>query len=517
MLNGSKWFGVAGRLYALALILSLALSGVALLAYIRLSHVDRTAETTEAQRVPQLSRIGEVELNITRVSLQLRHGMLARNPAELQGALDDIALKRQEIDRLLKAYEADLYTAAGKGRFAKLAEPMSRFWTVGLTNLDMIKAGQKEEAFAFLVDRTIPARNEVLAILEDTVKYQESALKADIDGIQKMTRGTLQLLIGIVLVALLTLAVFSVHVARLLKRRVALSQNLAERVRDGDLSAGQADDGADEFSPLLHTLAEMRASLTAVVGGVRSNAESVSTASVEIAQGNQDLSVRTEQQAAALQETASTMDQLGHTVRHNADNAQQAKQLSMNASMVAGQGGQVVGEVVRTMKDINQSSRKISDIIAVIDGIAFQTNILALNAAVEAARAGEQGRGFAVVASEVRSLAQRSADAAKEIKTLITASVEQVEQGSNLVDQAGQTMREIVGAIKQVADIVGEISSASQAQSLGVEQVGRAITQMDQVTQQNAALVEQSAAAAESLKGQSAQLVQAMAVFKLQC
>jgi len=236
---------------------------------------------------------------------------------------------------------------------------------------------------------------------------------------------------------------------------------------------------------------------------------------VQIAFGNQDLSARTELQASALQETASTMDQLGQTVRHNAENAQQAKKLAESASSVAMQGGQVVGQVVHTMKDINASSRKISDIIAVIDGIAFQTNILALNAAVEAARAGEQGRGFAVVASEVRSLAQRSAGAAKEIKSLITASVEQVEQGSSLVDQAGQTMDEIVGAIKRVADIVGDISVASQEQSRGVEQVGQAITQMDQSTQQNAALVEESAAAAESLKGQASQLVEAMAVFKL--
>jgi len=511
----SKVFGIAGRLYALALALSLALSGVALVAFVKLNSVDRSAESTQALRVPQLSRIGDVELNITRVSLQLRHAILARNPAELQSTLDDIGVKRTEIDRILKAYEADLFTAEGKSRFAKLAEPMSRFWSVGQANLDLIKAGQKEEAFAFLVDRTIPARNEVLSILVDTGKYQEAALKKDIESIQDQTLSTLYLLIGIVAGALLTLGVFSVHVARVLKRRVALSQALAEQVRDGDLSASAVDHTADEFSPLLAALADMRASLTTVVGGVRSNAEGVSTASVEIAMGNQDLSARTEQQASALQETASTMNQLGQTVRHNADSAQQAKQLSVNASLVAEQGGQVVGQVVNTMKDINESSRKISDIIAVIDGIAFQTNILALNAAVEAARAGEQGRGFAVVASEVRSLAQRSADAAKEIKTLITASVEQVEQGSSLVDQAGQTMDEIVGAIKRVADIVGEISAASQEQSRGVEQVGRAISQMDQSTQQNAALVEESAAAAESLKGQAAQLVQAMAVFKL--
>ncbi|MCZ8076314.1 MAG: methyl-accepting chemotaxis protein [Paucibacter sp.] len=516
MVNGKVRFGIAARLYALALVLSLSLGGVALVSYIKLSRVDRAAEITQTMRVPQLSRIGDVELNITRVSLQLRHAMLARNPAEMQGAIEDIGAKRQQIDKLLKAYEDDLFSADGKARFAKLAEPMARFWTVGLANLDLIKAGQKDEAFAYLVDHTIPARNEVLAILADTVHFQESTLKRDIESMQDETRSTWHLVVGLALLSLLTLLVFSVHVARLLKRRVQLARQLTERVRDGDLAHPEADRERDEFSPLLAALDEMRQALTQLVGGVRGNAERVSGASSEIAQGNLDLSSRTEEQASALQQTAATMDVLSHTVRHNADNAQQAKQLSVNASMVAVQGGEVVGQVVSTMKDINESSRKISDIIAVIDGIAFQTNILALNAAVEAARAGEQGRGFAVVASEVRALAQRSAGAAKEIKTLISASVEQVEQGSDLVDQAGQTMGEIVGAIKRVADIVGEISAASQEQSRGVAQVNEAITQMDKTTQQNAALVEQSAAAAESLEGQANELVQAMAVFKLQ-
>jgi methyl-accepting chemotaxis protein len=251
------------------------------------------------------------------------------------------------------------------------------------------------------------------------------------------------------------------------------------------------------------------------VGTVRGNAESVATASAQIAQGNQDLSGRTEQQASALQQTAATMEQLGTTVRHNADSAQQANRLAQGASSVAVQGGEVVGKVVSTMQAISDSSRKIGDIIGVIDGIAFQTNILALNAAVEAARAGEQGRGFAVVASEVRSLAQRSADAAKEIKALIGRSVEQVEQGTALVDQAGKTMNDIVGSIQRVSDIVAEIDSASVEQSSGISQVGQAVTQMDQSTQQNAALVEQSAAAAESLRAKAQQLVQLVAVFKL--
>ncbi len=290
---------------------------------------------------------------------------------------------------------------------------------------------------------------------------------------------------------------------------------LASSVAAGDLSSKVDAQGKDEIAQLLHTLDGMQSSLSSVVANVRGNAESVATASAQIAQGNLDLSGRTEEQASALEETAASMEQLGSTVKQNADNARQANQLAQSASAVAIQGGEVVGQVVETMKGINDSSRKIADIISVIDGIAFQTNILALNAAVEAARAGEQGRGFAVVASEVRSLAGRSADAAREIKALITASVERVEQGTALVDKAGATMTEVVTSIRRVTDIMGEISAASVEQSAGVSQVGEAVGQMDQATQQNAALVEESAAAAESLKGQAQQLVQAVAVFKL--
>ena len=291
--------------------------------------------------------------------------------------------------------------------------------------------------------------------------------------------------------------------------------NLAKDVAAGNLTDDTSVMRDDEVGDLLQALKTMQGSLIRVVSQVRQGSESVATASAEIAQGNQDLSNRTENQAAALEKTATSMEQLSSTVKQNADNARQANQLAMNASNVAVQGGEVVSQVVETMKGINEASRKIADIISVIDGIAFQTNILALNAAVEAARAGEQGRGFAVVASEVRSLAGRSAEAAKEIKTLINNSVERVEQGTMLVDEAGTTMNEVVSAIKRVTDIMGEISAASGEQSHGVSQVGDAVTQMDQATQQNAALVEQMAAAASSLKSQAQELVQTVAVFKL--
>ncbi|MCA0175535.1 MAG: methyl-accepting chemotaxis protein [Proteobacteria bacterium] len=324
---------------------------------------------------------------------------------------------------------------------------------------------------------------------------------------------------GVVGMALL-LAISSVglmwRIACWIGRRLARAVQMALAVAQGDLTVRRTADAApDVIGDVARALDQMADNLARTVSAVRQGSDSVATASTQIAQGNMDLSQRTEHQASALEETAATMDELASTVRTNADNARQANQLALSASHTALEGGRVVGEVVGTMRGISESSKKIADIIGVIDGIAFQTNILALNAAVEAARAGEQGRGFAVVAGEVRSLAQRSAEAAKEIKTLIMTSVSQVDQGTALVDQAGATMDEIVAGIKRVSDIVGDISMASEEQSRGVSQVGEAVSQMDQATQQNAALVEQSAAAADSLKTQAQQLVQAVAIFKV--
>ncbi|MEY2839238.1 MAG: hypothetical protein RJB60_1537 [Pseudomonadota bacterium] len=340
---------------------------------------------------------------------------------------------------------------------------------------------------------------------------QNSAAEAD-----KTHRTARMLLLGMVALSVPLGIVLAVLITRSLTHSLggepAQAVALVKAVAEGQLNT-RIQLRAGDSTSLMANLQHMQQSLAQVVTSVRQASESVATASGEIAQGNNDLSQRTEMQASALEETAASMEQLGSTVRLNADNAQQANQLARQASEVAVQGGERVTEVVQTMRSINDSSRRIADITSVIDGIAFQTNILALNAAVEAARAGEQGRGFAVVAAEVRSLAQRSGTAAKEIRSLITASVEQVQQGSVQVDKAGETMEAVVHAIRRVTDIVGEISSASVEQSQGVAQVGDAVAQMDQTTQQNAALVEQSAAAAESLKSQARQLVDSVAVF----
>ena len=506
---------ITKRLYGVVALLGVAFAVAAVVTSQLLNGVVLKAGSTGDQRVPQLLMMAELELNVTRVSLQLRHAMLARTPDELAATLADVAAKRKLIEASLASYEKGLFTPAGRERFAAVPPVVASFWQVGEENLRLIQAGKKDEAFAFLVDKTIPARNVLLEKLDGTVKYQTESLGKDLRTIEAGATQAGTIVVVLLLAAMAMLSVFSWHIASLLKHRIGLARQVAERVRDGDLGARTPDTARDEISPLLAALGEMQQSLSRVVGSVRGNAESVATASAQIAQGNQDLSGRTEQQASALQQTASTMDELGGTVRHNAESAQQANTLARGASAVAAEGGEVVGKVVATMQDISDSSRRIGDIIGVIDGIAFQTNILALNAAVEAARAGEQGRGFAVVASEVRSLAQRSAEAAREIKALIGRSVEQVEHGTVLVGQAGTTMGEIVGSIRRVSDIVAEISASSTAQSSGVQQVGQAVTQMDRATQQNAALVEQSAAAAENLKAQARQLVEAVAVFRL--
>ena len=344
---------------------------------------------------------------------------------------------------------------------------------------------------------------------------QETGAKATLaQAASNATRALAMTVAAGVLVAAMVTALMLLTTRRVVAS-LTEATGAAQAIAAGDLSCTLPAAGTDEIGQLLTALARMQGSLVGLVGGIRQSAGNIQVASTEVASGNTDLSHRTEQTASSLQQTASSVEQLTGTVQQTADSARTANQLASTATESARQGGQIVARVVATMGEINTSARKIAEIIGTIDGIALQTNILALNAAVEAARAGEQGRGFAVVASEVRSLAQRSAQAAKEIKTLISASVEKVDGGSRLVAEAGQTMDQIVGQVQRVTDLVGEISAATQEQSSGIGAVNQAVAQLDQMTQQNAALVEQSAAAAESLRSQATQLSEAVSVFKL--
>jgi methyl-accepting chemotaxis protein len=508
-------FGLTGRLYTAVLAVTLVLIASAVYTASHLGEIDTVAATTGEQRVPQLQRMAALELNITRASLQLRHAMLARTPEERSATLADIGNLKATTERLLADFEKSLITDGGRRRLEAVKPALASFWSVGAENITKVNEGKVGEAFAFLVDRTIPARNELLKQIAGAVQYQEETLRSDIAAMRNTAASTRNVFIGLVAIVSICLVFLAWTIGAALRSRTMELRQVVQRVRDGDFSQPIVDHKRDEFSPLVEAVQDMQTSLARVVYTVRTNADSVATASTQIAQGNTDLSQRTEQQASALQQTAASMEQLGTTVKQTSDNAQRANRLAQDAASVAAQGGQAVSQVVDRMSGISDSSRKISNIISVIDGIAFQTNILALNAAVEAARAGEQGRGFAVVAAEVRTLASRSADAAKEIKNLISTSVEQVEQGTHIVTMAGQTMEEIVTAIRRVSDIVGEISAATVEQSSGVAQVGQAVSQMDQTTQQNAALVEESAAAADSLRKQAQDLVQAVASFRL--
>jgi methyl-accepting chemotaxis protein len=508
-----KSLGFAGRLYGAVLLIVIALAASAAYTVQHLRSIDRISAHTAAVRVPQLQRIASIELNVTRAFLQLRHAMLARTPEERAAAFADIAQYRERIDSAAAAFERDVSTEGGRERLRVFRPALADFWAVAGRNAALIEAGQVAQAFGFLVEHTIPARNRLLAATADTVDYQSGLLKRDIDRVREDAGSTGDVAVGLAAGISLGLVGLAGYLGPALRARVASVGLTARRVRDGDFSHPVVDTRRDELSPLVEAMRDMQASLSHLVSDVRANAERVAAASNEIAQGNQDLSRRTEHQARALRRTAATMDELGSTLRQNVDQAHTAKSLAQAASAVATRGGEVVAQVVDTMDGITESSRRIADIIGTIDGIAFQTNILALNAAVEAARAGEQGRGFAVVAGEVRTLARRSSDAAREIKGLIHAGVARVEQGSALVTQAGQTMEDVVQAIHQVSQTVEQISDAASHQQAGLTQVADALGEMDHATQQNAALVQQSAVASEGLRHQADALVAAVGQF----
>ncbi|ART46861.1 methyl-accepting chemotaxis protein [Acidovorax carolinensis] len=428
---------------------------------------------------------------------------------------EDAAMSTRESGKLQDQIEPLLSSPAEKELWVTIKKARVTY----LSSRDQaVKAkadGQLEEADRTLNQTFLPAAEKYMALIQQLLDLQRASIDTtakDIQAVYAQSRMWLMLLCTLAVVAG---GLCAWWLTRGITRPLSEAVRVARAVADNDLTTTVQVHSRDETGQLMQALQDMNTSLAQVVGRVRSGTEGIATASNQIDAGNQDLSSRTEQQASSLEETAASMEELTSTVKQNADNARQANQLAASASQVAVEGGQVVSNVVGTMSAINTSSRKIADIIGVIDGIAFQTNILALNAAVEAARAGEQGRGFAVVASEVRSLAQRSAAAAKDIKTLIDDSVGKVDEGTQQVAEAGKTMEAIVDSVKRVTDIMAEIAAASQEQSAGIDQVHQAISQMDQVTQQNAALVEEAAAATGSLKAQAAQLSQAVSVFRI--
>jgi methyl-accepting chemotaxis protein len=501
-----------GAGFGLVILLLIAVAGMGIK---QVNAVDQNTEIILHDRYPKVTLGHDLENEVNRQSRAVRTALIANDPAIVKSELAKVDDSAAIIAKTIEKLEPIIHSVEGKAALKAVLDARADFKSHEHELLGLIASDKLDEGRTYLVKNMLGPQTTYLAAIDAFQDTQVKAMEQFGNEASALTKSTNILLVVIASIATMLAAAIAYFLARSITKPIGKAVQVAETVASGDLTSSFDAATTDETGQLLGALKRMQESLTKVVATVRQGSESVATASAEIAQGNQDLSSRTESQASALEETAASMEQLSSQVKHNADNAQQANQLASSASAVAIRGGEVVGRVVDTMKEINDSSRKISDIISVIDGIAFQTNILALNAAVEAARAGDQGRGFAVVASEVRALAGRSAEAAKEIKSLINASVERVEQGTLLVDQAGTTMTEVVGSIRRVSDLVGEISSASNEQSLGVAQVGEAVTQMDQATQQNAALVEQMAAAAGSLKSQARELVQTVAVFNL--
>ncbi|MCC7600798.1 MCP four helix bundle domain-containing protein [Janthinobacterium sp. FW305-129] len=452
--------------------------------------------------------------NVRNITLAITSVVVAPTEALVQAELAKIGEARKKYGAAKETLQKKISTDKETALMAELDAALKSGAPLNNKVIELRNAGQTEEAIAFLTQQAAPSLKIVLGALDSLVAYEaQQAAQAATDA-ETLSASARAYMIILGSVAVLLGAFVAWIITRSITRPINAAVGVAETVASGDLSSHIVVDSSDETGRLLGALKAMNTSLLGVVAQVRHGTDAISTASSEIAAGNLDLSSRTEEQASSLEETASAMEELTSTVKQNADNARQANQLAKSASEVAVRGGSIVSQVVDTMGTINESSKKIVDIIGVIDGIAFQTNILALNAAVEAARAGEQGRGFAVVATEVRNLAHRSASAAKEIKELIAASVANVDTGSRLVNEAGQTMGDIVDSIVRVTDIMGEITSATHEQTIGIEQINMAIAQMDEVTQQNAALVEEAAAASQSMQEQAGELAHVVGFFK---
>jgi methyl-accepting chemotaxis protein len=488
---------------------------VALVGWLSLSQTKHEADIIVHERNVKMKLATDMRMDVNIVARSMRNYILypekdmlalqAKRIADSQKSFDDDIEKTVP---LLRSEETRKAIADVKNEIA-IVRPM-------VANvLSLVDAGKIDEAKSYLKDTLQKPQEHLLDMIAAYIDILEKQNENAVTAMNREYSIAVAILAGSLIAALALGCWIAWWVTRSITGPIGEAVAIAETVAAGDLTSRIEVDRNDETGQLLRALKKMNESLVKIVSDVRNGTDTIATASQQIASGNLDLSARTEQQAGSLEETASSMEELTSTVKQNADNARQANTLAQSASEIATRGGSVVTEVVTTMDSINESSRKIVDIIAVIDGIAFQTNILALNAAVEAARAGEQGRGFAVVAAEVRNLAQRSAAAAKEIKSLIGDSVEKVESGSRLVNQAGATMFEIVESVKRVTDVIAEITAASQEQTTGIEQINTAITQMDEVTQQNASLVEEAAAAAQALQDQASGLAQLVSAFTL--
>ena len=497
-----------------SIIVALALL-LGVMSLVQLANVATTAEALATGNLPSVQMTGDLSALLNDIRRTEARHLLSSARKEMKELEAGMAANRKKISALDAAADKMFTTDTERKALATYRQQRELWFAANDKMAPASRAGKQDEATELYNGESNTAFNAAMAEVVKLSEFNAKEAANAWDGAKRVYSNARLMVAASIAITVLLAAAMAFVISRSIARPIAQAVQAASEIASGDMTVELHPVGTDETALLLQSLESMRVSLADVVTKVRLGSESVATASAEIAMGNNDLSARTEQQASALQQTSASMEELGATINQNADNSRQANQLALHASTVAVKGGDVVGQVVETMKGINDSSSKIADIISVIDGIAFQTNILALNAAVEAARAGEQGRGFAVVASEVRSLAGRSAQAAKEIKGLINTSVERVAHGTALVDEAGSTMAEVVSAIQRVADIMGEISAASNEQALGVAQVGEAVTQMDQTTQQNAALVEEMAAAASSLKMQAHELVQTVAVFKL--
>jgi len=503
------------RLTIAFLLTTAVLAAVVIVGAVGLRQTSAQIDLTLNDRYLKISILNDVKDQLSQQARSLRNTLLMPDEADARAELahaEELAKHSDaELDRvggLIKKPDALLL-------FKDIANARVAYQAKRDQMLALLRGGDKAAAIASLYRDVRPVQQSYQTAIDQLIAFQVELMRSSSAEAEQDARSANAVMIALGVAGGLLGLLTAWYITRGIVRPINHAVRVARTVAGGDLSSVIEVRSKDEIGQLSQALREMNASLVSIVGEVRGGTDTIATASAEIAAGNQDLSGRTEQQAGSLEETASSMEQLTGTVKQNADNARLANQLALSASAVAGKGGAVVAQVVDTMASINGSSRKIVDIIGVIDGIAFQTNILALNAAVEAARAGEQGRGFAVVAGEVRNLAQRSAAAAREIKSLIGDSVDQVDAGAKLVDEAGATMQEIVESVRRVTDIMSEIAAASQEQLSGIEQVNQAIAQMDEVTQQNAALVEQASAAAASMQQQAAHLSASVGVFKL--